>query len=347
MRLFLWILIAWPLPALVAGALGWSSIWGSGSALGDYLIPIPVAGGALHVPSFVLCGLVVWNMPSRSARAAGRLRALLIGAALAGLLWLLKLDDILLALQTNSTLSGSPWQQNPLGLFVLSDALIALLFTAGASAGPWLRLELASALLVLLPAVLPLGMAFKFSRAGEPFMLGDSRQGKERGDEIVMAFTSLDVNAPDFRTRAEAWSAFQHPRLSINSDDVAILFTRNLDAARRFETSKAVMTLCLFEDGTPPQWMPGSGADECFDNHVSFSEKFARSYAARPAGEALDLKDYMARKAVCVGVATIPPSGDTGGIELSGMRICSRLPEAREKLLLKYPEAAAGLDAPP
>ncbi|MBK7473672.1 MAG: hypothetical protein IPI73_26570 [Betaproteobacteria bacterium] len=123
-------------------------------------------------------------------------------------MWLLKLDDILLALQTNSTLSGSPWQQNPLGLFVLSDALVALLFTAGASAGPWLRLELASALLVLLPAVLPLGMAFKFSRAGEPFMLGDSRQGKERGDEIVMAFTSLDVNAPDFRTRAEAWSAF-------------------------------------------------------------------------------------------------------------------------------------------
>ncbi|MBK7473659.1 MAG: hypothetical protein IPI73_26500 [Betaproteobacteria bacterium] len=160
MRLFLWILIAWPLPALVAGALGWSSIWGSGSALGDYLIPIPVAAGALHVPSFVLCGLVVWIMPSLGARAAGLLRALLIGAALAGLLWLLKLDDILLAWQTHSTLSGSPWQQNPLGLFVLSDALIALLFTAGASAGPWLRLELASALLVLLPAVLPLGMAF-------------------------------------------------------------------------------------------------------------------------------------------------------------------------------------------
>src|SRR5262245_4267905 len=42
MRFFLWLLLAWPTPALIAGALGWKGVWGSGSALADYLIPIPV-----------------------------------------------------------------------------------------------------------------------------------------------------------------------------------------------------------------------------------------------------------------------------------------------------------------
>lgn len=65
-RFLVWTLIAWPLPALIAGALGWEGVWGSGSALVDYLIPIPVAGGSLHVPSFLFCGLAAARMPSMS-----------------------------------------------------------------------------------------------------------------------------------------------------------------------------------------------------------------------------------------------------------------------------------------
>ena len=86
LRLIPWILIAWPMPALIAGALGWKGIWGSGSALFDFLIPIPVAGGALHVPSFVVCGLIVLNMRFAEEESAARMRAFLIGAVLAGLL---------------------------------------------------------------------------------------------------------------------------------------------------------------------------------------------------------------------------------------------------------------------
>lgn len=40
-----WAVIAWIVPAAIAGALGWKGIWGSGSAFADYLIPIPVSGG--------------------------------------------------------------------------------------------------------------------------------------------------------------------------------------------------------------------------------------------------------------------------------------------------------------
>ena len=143
LRATFWALLAWPLPALVAGALGWKGVWGSGSALVDYLIPIPVAGGVLHVPSFVICGLVVMAMPAAGDSAAGRMRAFLVGMALAGILMLLRLDDLWLAMQTKSARVGSLWQDNPLGVFVLSDALMALAFTALASQRPWLRLEIA------------------------------------------------------------------------------------------------------------------------------------------------------------------------------------------------------------
>ncbi len=338
LRLILWTLIAWPLPALAAGALGWHGVWGSGSALADYLIPIPVAGGVLHVPSFVVCGLIAWNMPSASPEAVGQLRALLIGIALAGLLLVLRLDDILLAARTNSHLVGSLWQENPLGLFVLSDALVALVLTVGATQGPWLRMELTTLLLMVLPAALPVGFTAKTTSSGEPFRHGASRQGSARNDEMNMVFTTLNVNAPDFRARALAWVAPMHPRQSVNSDDAAFLFTRNLDAARNFDTGQVATTLCLYEDGTPPLWVPGAGAADCFDNHVSFSERFSKAYAARPASEPLDLKHYLARVSVCHGVAPIPPNGDTGGLELSDMRICSRLPEARAQLVLKHPE---------
>ena len=114
LRLIVFGILAWVVPPLIAGALGWRGVWGSGSALVDYLIPIPVAGGALHVPSFVLLlVLVAWG-PRLSAKATGRARALALGAALTGAVLLLPPPE---------------WRpsENPLGLFVVVDALVALL----------------------------------------------------------------------------------------------------------------------------------------------------------------------------------------------------------------------------
>lgn len=347
LRAVFWVLFAWPLPALVAGALGWKGVWGSGSALVDYLIPIPVAGGVLHVPSFVICGLIVMAMPTSGDAAAGRMRAFLIGLTAAGLLMLLRLDDLWLAWQTRSTRTGSLWQENPLGLFVMSDALMAIAFTALAGQRPWLRIEIASLLLVLLPMTLPLGMAIKFSPAGQPFLPGAGRPGPTRTDAIEMVFTRLNMDAPDFRARAEAHVASMHPRFSVNSDDMAVLFTSNLDAARAGDKSAAGATLCLYEDGTPSRFLPGDASAECFESHVSFSERFEQAYRARPAAEPPDIKGHMARRSICAGVKPVGPDGSTGGLELSSMRLCSRLDEARTALRARYPESAAMLDAAP
>lgn len=347
LRATFWALLAWPLPALVAGALGWKGVWGSGGALVDYLIPIPVAGGVLHVPSFTICGLIVMAMPAAGDAAAARMRALLIGLAAAGLLMLLRLDDVWLAWQTSSTRAGSLWQENPLGLFVLSDALVALVLTAMASQRPWLRMEIASLLLLLMPMTLPLGVAVKYSPAGKPFLPGAGRPGPTRTDAIEMVFTSLDVGGAEFRSRAEAYVETMHPRFSVNSDDMAVLFTDKLDAARSGDRSAAKATLCLYEDGTPSRFLPGDAAAECFDSHVSFSERFEQAYAARPAGELPDIKGYMARRAVCVGFKAIGPERGTGALELSSTRLCSGLEAARTDLLAKYPQAQALLDTAP
>lgn len=340
LRFILWLLIAWPLPALIAGAMGWSSVWGSGSALGDYLIPIPVAGGALHVPSFLVCGAILLNMAKVSALAAGHMRAFLLGVALAGVLLLLKVDAIWLAYKTQSSLPIGIWQSNPLGLFFLSDALVATILTLGATRGG-MRLNVVSLILVVLPAGLSILSSIQYSSAGKDFLPGSGRQGLARGDEVNMVFTSLDMNKSDFQRRAEEWVGPRHPRFLLDNDDSAYMFTRDLDAARRFDTSKVVKTLCLYEDGTPATWISGAASDECFESHVSFSDRFHSAYAARPAAEPVDLKDYMSRKDICVGVKTIGPTGDTGGIELSGMRICNQLQELRKSLQKKYPEVAA------
>jgi hypothetical protein len=287
LRLVLWLLIGWTVPALIAGALGWKGIWGSGSALTEFLIPLPVAGGVLHVPSFLLATALVYLLPDVSPAAASRLRALLFGLLLAGVLWLLNLDDIVRALRDSQPLPYRLWDANPLGLFVASDALLALFFNMATPQRPWLRLEGWTLLLIALPLALPLQMAMPRPSSDRPFEAGMSRYGKFRGDEEMMVFTRLDPASPTFRQRAEVWAndpgSTVHPRFNSNAEDMALRFTRNREAAQRMDVAKAVATLCLYEDGTPSRWLDRSG--DCFADHDSFSEKLAQAFAQRPKDE--------------------------------------------------------------
>lgn len=339
LRLFLWILIAWPLPALIAGVLGWEGIWGSGSALLDYLIPIPVAGGAFHVPSFVVAGVIVLLMPGLSPAGAARLRALLIGAVLAGVLWLLNLHDLWLAQQTGEKFSGSLWQQNPLGLFLASDAVLALVFTAGAAQRPWLRLDILTLILLLLPSALPLSMAKPRASADPPFRSGMSQRGETRGDEILMVFTKLDTHTADFRRQAEAWTeqpvSMAHPRFHIDAEDMAVMFTRNREAAQRLDRAQVEFTLCLYEDGAAPYWL--QGAADCFSDHAGFSERLARAAGARPQDEPAELRRYLAARELCATEKFA--SVESGqGLQVTSAFICDGIPRWRKELLQKFPQ---------
>lgn len=342
-RLILWILVAWPLPALIGGALGWGGIWGSGSALMDYLIPLPVAGGALHVPSFVVAGVAMLLLPNLSPAGASRLRALLIGAAIAGVLFLLNLQGILTALKNGAALSGRLWDENPLGLFFVCDALMALLFTAGAPQRPWLRLEVLSLVLVLLPSMLPVSMSMPRTRTADEleFTSGMSQHGEQRGDEWLMVYTPLDVNAPDFRSRAEAWvakpSSMAHPRFHVSVEDLAVLFTRKAEAAQRYDREQAAVTLCLYEDDSPPHWLPGAG--DCFSGHDSFSERLGKAARARPQDEPAELRRYFAARELCAKEKFASVAAGQG-LQVTSAFVCEGLPREREQLLLKFPDEA-------
>lgn len=338
-RLFLWALIAWPLPALIAGAVGWKGIWGSGSALLEYLIPLPVAGGAFHVPSFVVAGVIVSLMPGLGAVGAARLRALLIGMALAGVLWLLNLHDLWLAQQTGTRFSGSLWQDNPLGLFLVCDAVLALIFTAAAGQRPWLRLDILTLIVLLLPSALPLSMAKPSASADPPFRAGMSQHGEARGDELLMVFTKMDTHTAEFRKQAEAWTeqpgSMAHPRFHIDAEDMAVLFTRNREAAQRMDRAQVEFTLCLYEDGTAPRWQ--QGVADCFSDHAGFSERLTLAAGKRPQEEPAELRRYLAARELCAKekFASVP---EGQGLQLTSAFVCEGLPRQRQELLRKLPD---------
>lgn len=339
LRIALWLLVAWPLPALIAGALGWKGIWGGGSALTEFLIPIPVAGGVLHVPSFLLATALVILLPDASPAAASRLRALLFGMLFAGVLWLMNLHDIVLALRDSQPLPYRLWDANPLGLFVAGDALLALFFTMSAPQRPWLRLEWWTLLLMAVPLALPVNMSLPRPSTDRPFEPGMSHHGKSRGDEELMVFTRLDPQAADFRQRAEAWAnepaSMAHPRFHNNAEDMALRFTRNREASRRMDLAKVEMTLCQYEDGTPSHWLPG--AEDCFAGHDSFSDRLALAFAQRPRDEPQELRAYFSARSLCDQVR--PPAFEQSrGTQLAATSVCDSLAQTREKLLEKYPD---------
>ncbi len=339
-RLISWLLIAWTLPALIAAALGWRGIWGSGSAFTDYLMPLPVAGGALHVPSFIVATVAVALLPTLGAAGAARVRALLIGMALAGVLFLLNLLPILAALKAGTALPSRIWDANPLGLFLISDALLALLFTS-AVPRPWLKPDLAALVLLLLPAALPLSMALPRAvvMAEVKFTAGQSDRDQVRGDELLMVHTTLDPAAPDFRARAEAWAllpaSMAHPRFHVSAETMALMFTRDAEAARRLDRGQVATTLCLYEDDTPPRWLPGAG--DCFTGHQNFSAQVARAAAARPAEEAAELRYHLAAAELCAPFRDRPvPEGQ--GLQVTRGLICTELARERERLRQKFPD---------
>lgn len=151
-RLVLWAIAMWVTPALVGGLLGWPGIWGGGTAFGDLILPAPITGGIVHVPSFVLAILLVCVYPRMAPTAATVVRAALVGAALIGLAHLVDLDRIALSFSSDHPLRGIPWQQDYLGLCLMTDALWTLPWTVSR---PPLRTHAvtAVAIAILLPVV--------------------------------------------------------------------------------------------------------------------------------------------------------------------------------------------------
>lgn len=264
------LLFAWILPAVIAGALGWSGIWGGSGAFGDYLIPIPVAGGVFHVPSFVVLVLVVASMDRLSRARQKIVPALAFAVFLAAMA--LQADPTRLAnwLFTDFTPSGSPLRfgKNPLYLFVACDAFSLWLYSVLRGAWPSLKWWLAAcvpAVAIVLTSLAPIG-------TGSPrFEIGGARH-LDRSRVEYMVYTS----SPFDETSYSAWYAerdyFAAPWHSPNYEHSAIYFSSSLDVVERRQfdalTDKMIIaTACLYEEDLSMHWH--AGLFDCFADRQS------------------------------------------------------------------------------
>lgn len=333
--LAIWLPLAWAAPAAAAGALGWKSVWGSGSAALALLLPLPISDGMLHLPSFLGVTALLATQPW-PWRLGGYARASLLAGALVGLSLLLDFGELLLAL-TGDARIGLRWQANPLGLCILCDCVLAQFFV-GAFGGRWPSGagEWAGALLV--GVVVPLGVGSMWMKS-EPrtvlkFFQAGSRPGPGRGTQEYFVHTRVPVGAATFRAGAAAFAEALDPRVDPNAEDVAVYFYERADAAGGQRPDAARATYCLYEDGKPPAWHAGFA--DCFKGHETFSQRLHAAYFAVPGGTPSEARHYLARVSACRLHRPIAmPSGKAD--QNASTRICSGLPALREEILAQNP----------
>lgn len=333
---FLWTVFAWITPAAIAGAMGWKGIWGSGSAFADYLIPIPVAGGVLHLPSFILVSLILFTQPW-ARRPGSYVRGLLLAGVFVGIATLLDLDQLQLAATTDTT-GGRFWQQQPLGLFIVTDCVIAQLFVRMLG-GRWPEgtKEWSVSLLVALaiPAAYAVVSLKTDPRQQNPFVYVGERGTDQRGDERAFYYSKMPLESEAFRHAASAVLKRHDPRTNLNAEDVAIHFYDSLASAQGQDSNGAKYTVCLYQDGTATIWKPGNF--DCFSNHESFSERREKAFNMQNKALPQDVRLWLARRDACVGRK---PLTAPAGMYLDNQEVRACDPalteRAREELLKKF-----------
>jgi hypothetical protein len=333
---FLWAVVAWITPAAIAGALGWKGIWGSGSAFADYLIPVPVAGGVLHLPSFIVVSLILFTQPW-AGRLGGHVRGILLAGALVGIATLLDLDKLQLAATTDMA-GGRFWQQQPLGLFIVTDCVIAQLFVRMLG-GRWpdgtkeWAVSLIAALAI--PAAYAVASLKADPRQQNPFVYAGERPADRRGDELVFYYSKLPLGSDAFRQAASTVLERHDPRMNMNAEDIAIHFFDSLTSAQAQNKNDAKYTVCLYQDGTATMWNPGSF--DCFSNHESFSERLEKASNMQSKALPQDVRLWLARRDACAGRK--PLTAPTGmHMDNQEVRSCdpALTERTREELLRKF-----------
>lgn len=315
---------------------GLEGLWGSGSAFADYLIPIPVAGGVLHLPSFIAVSLVLFTQPW-TGRLGGHVRGLLLAGMLVGVVVLLDLDKLQLAATTDMA-GGRLWQEQPLGLFIVTDCVIAQLFVRMLG-GRWPdgMKEWAGSLIMVL--AIPLAYAVVSLKADprqqNPFVYTGERGTGRRGDEMAFYYSKLPLGSEAFRQAAHALLARHDPRMNMNAEDIAIHFFDSLASAQAQNSSGAKYTVCLYQDGTATTWNPGSF--DCFSNHESFSERREKAFNMQNKALPLDVRLWLGRRDACAGRKPLTPPP---GVHMDNqeVRACdpAQAERAREELLKRF-----------
>lgn len=301
---FVVLILAWITPAAIAGALGWSGIWGSGSAFGEYLVPIPVAGGVFHVPSFAVAAGLILASRNSTGFPARFLPVLAFGVLAATLCLMLDFDRLNAWLFTDYEPFGSPLRLdgNPLLLFVATDAFwvgaYAMMRGLSSPARSWL-------LLPLIPvAVIGLNAAH-YLAGGPVFEMGRPMYTGSRGEEIVPVYTSERYDEEIFLNWVMQDRYSVLPWNNVNSEHVAVLFTNSMQVIKwgrygQIENDGTIATICLYEEDRSV--VPHRGYYDCFADRDTVEGELAALIVSEATGLGADIDRWYAHALLCDGV---------------------------------------------
>ncbi|MEN7341416.1 MAG: hypothetical protein AAAFM81_00680 [Pseudomonadota bacterium] len=294
-------IVVWLTPALIAGAAGCRGVWGSGSALFDYLLPLPVSGGVLHVPSFAVF-LAMYLMARDGTVLARWVAILAFAVALGALAAMVDAERLNAVLFTDYAPAGSAirFSKNPFLLFVLTDAFWLGVLTIGLSRAPiaaW-SITVLSPLLVLATGVIG------YVTGGPVLEPIAGQSGERRGQEQVLIYTNQPYDEQRFLDSLAAAGVLM-PWESANAEHTQFVFTasRQQTARRDYQgitEEKTVATICAYEEDR--SLAAYAGLHPCFADRPVFVERLNRRIAEQPQWMAKDVAAWHAGASLCRGV---------------------------------------------
>ena len=317
------LILAWITPAIIAGTLGWSGIWGAGSALGDYLIPIPVAGGVLHVPSFLVAASIIVFGRHLPIAIIRHLSVFAFALSIAAISLQMDFQRINWWLFTDYQPHGSPFRfgKNPFYLFVATDAFWVGMYALKNSHLRGLRYWLC---LPLIPVVIIGVHAIQYRTIGPSFQIIGSVTGKVRGEETNVVYTSASYNKKTFLDWVETKANFARPWMNPNAEHVAIIFTGSMQFKRWRQLDEmikqnTVATVCLYEEDCST--IAHKGYYDCFEDRKTVEEKLSVLVTGEATGLGKDIDRWFAGVQVCF-TENVP---EACGPDIALSRLCEGL----------------------
>ena len=328
------LILIWFSPALIAGMLGWSGIWGSGSAIIEYLIPLPVAGGVFHVPGFIVSVFLLKIMDQENLL----LKRYISYAAFSVLIMMLALhidfERFYAWLTTDYQPHGSPirFDSNTVYLFVSTDAFWIWVYSQlkGISFG---RIDL-FIITFIPPVVLGLQYVTK-NTSGPEFYIGGTSIGEQRGQQARYVFTTADYNEKLLLNWLEDTNSLGSPWLNVNTEHEAVIFTNSLQPIKwhRFDEinhTNTIATVCSYENDKSRTIH--KGVYDCFDGKVTTAQQLQQLTNNHPTGFDTVIDYWYARTLLCDGVR-IPTDRQRRDVVLYD--ICINLSEGLDRELIK------------
>lgn len=333
------LIAAWITPAIIAGLLGWSDVWGAGSAFVDYLIPIPVAGGVFHVPSFIVLAIIVFAIGSDGSTVRSLLPAVAFAVAAGALALMLDYERLNGWLFTDYEPYGSPFRfdRNPFLLFIVTDAcwagIYALVAGRSSPALYWALVPLAVGFVIA-------ASVLQYSTAGPTFKLGGPVPVEGRGNEIRLVYTSSPYDEAaflDWLAKGPVGVPWETP----NAEHTAVVFTNSLQMLKWGEYSKikgeqTIATICLYEEDRSA--IAHVGYHDCFAGRETAMETYNRLRDEVSTGLGREVDNWYAMARLCDDV----PVEEKSSQDIARTSMCAGIrkvfPKRLQQITGKYGE---------